>query len=1017
MNLFFSYPHDANSALVQRLKGDLEARGHTVWFDGEKINSGDEWRRRITEGILNSDGAVAFLSKHSVRDPGVCLNEIAIALAEKGDEALVTVLVEPEKEVSAPVTVSHIQWLNMADWQDHADDDGWYRTRVDQLIDVIEHPASAHRNAELEFLRNALDPLRFNADMAPHLLRYTGRRCLQSRYKKWLADPKGSRVFRIEGGPGMGKTAIASHLAHAAKSSVLVVFLCDYRRSETRNSLRFIQTLAYQLATRLPDYRARLLRAPIIARTDGKTRISTEGLSDADLWSALLAEPMAGVGKDGLIGRQAMTLVVDGLDEATEGGRNDIVRLLAEKHSSLPPWVRVVLTGRPDPEIRQRLRAYQPLVLAADDPHNLADLRRYIKPWLKERVAAGKLPAWQQSAVTQALLDKCEGAFLYLVLVREEVEAGSLDLSRLESLPNGLDAIYLRNFERRFPDTDSGSPWATLAKPLLALVMASPEPLPLGLARELLAWNTAEDGEEREATALRSLGSLLVQRSGASSHPVSSNTADSTLSLFHKSSREWLADPERAGEYFVSTRNALPKLTEVVWRDYPQGEPADGYAWLVLPELLPQMHRQQPQALERILGEPSEQTSDRLFRLADSLEPKLRYAEAAGMFALQVAYARRLAEAAPENADFQRDLSVGLERLGNTERYLCHNESALKHYQDSHAIAQRLAEAAPENAGFQRDLSVTLDRLGDLERVLGKRDAALRHYQDSFDIRQRLAGSVVHGTEFLRGISISLNKLGDIERELGQTEAALQHYQEDYVIARALTEAHPENMEFQRDLSVSLVRLGDLERSFHFNQVRLGDLKRAISHWGAALQYYQESYDITQRLAEAAPEKADFQSALCVSLERLGNIELDLGDTDHALQYYQESHAIRQRLADAAPANAGFQRALGVSLNKLGNIKRELGQRDAALQYYQESHAIRQRMAEAAPENAEFQHDLGVSFALIAEASQPEQARAWWQRCHMQFQKMQANGILAASDLPTLEYAAAMVADPQPSGT
>jgi hypothetical protein len=337
MHLFFSYPHDANSALVLRLKGDLEARCHTVWFDGDQIKDGEEWRRRITEGILNSDGAVAFLSKHSVRDPGVCLNEIAIALAEKGDEALVTVLVEPEKDVSAPVTVSHIQWLNLADWQDHADDDGWYRTQVDQLIDIIEHPASAHRNAELEFLRNTLDPLRFNADMAPHLVRYTGREWLQSRYEDWLADPKGSRVFRLEGGPGMGKTAIASHLAHAAKSSVLAAFLCDYRRSETRNPLRFIQTLAYQLATRLPDYRARLLRAPIIARTEGKVRISTEGLSAVDLWSALLAEPMAGAGKDGLIGRQAMTLVVDGLDEATEGGRNDIVMLLAEKLSSLPP--------------------------------------------------------------------------------------------------------------------------------------------------------------------------------------------------------------------------------------------------------------------------------------------------------------------------------------------------------------------------------------------------------------------------------------------------------------------------------------------------------------------------------------------------------------------------------------------------------------------------------------------------------------------------------------------------------
>ena len=102
MKIFFSYPHDPNAPFVERIKAGLEARGHDVWFDQSEIKSGDDWRSKITRGILDSETVVAFLSKHSVRDPGVCLNEIAIALAEKGDEAIVTVLVEPEREVSAP---------------------------------------------------------------------------------------------------------------------------------------------------------------------------------------------------------------------------------------------------------------------------------------------------------------------------------------------------------------------------------------------------------------------------------------------------------------------------------------------------------------------------------------------------------------------------------------------------------------------------------------------------------------------------------------------------------------------------------------------------------------------------------------------------------------------------------------------------------------------------------------------------------------------------------------------------
>jgi hypothetical protein len=174
MKIFFSYPHDNNAAFVKRLKQDLEARGHSVWFDEEEIKTGNDWRSKITRGILESETVVAFLSKHAVRDPGVCLNEIAIALAEKGDEAIVTVLVEPEKDVSAPISITHIQWLKMEDHLTQAVHEGWYRTHFDKLVSVIEHPSSATRHVELGQLKDVLNPLSFNADIAYHLPRFTG---------------------------------------------------------------------------------------------------------------------------------------------------------------------------------------------------------------------------------------------------------------------------------------------------------------------------------------------------------------------------------------------------------------------------------------------------------------------------------------------------------------------------------------------------------------------------------------------------------------------------------------------------------------------------------------------------------------------------------------------------------------------------------------------------------------------------------------------------------------------------
>lgn len=107
LRLFLSYGHDANEELVRRIKADLEKRGHDVWFDKAEIKAGDDWRERITDGITRSHKFVSFLSKHSTRDPGVCRDEIAIAIGVKGGN-IQTIPVESEQEVQPPVNIGHI---------------------------------------------------------------------------------------------------------------------------------------------------------------------------------------------------------------------------------------------------------------------------------------------------------------------------------------------------------------------------------------------------------------------------------------------------------------------------------------------------------------------------------------------------------------------------------------------------------------------------------------------------------------------------------------------------------------------------------------------------------------------------------------------------------------------------------------------------------------------------------------------------------------------------------------------
>ena len=60
--------------------------------------------------------------------------------------------------------------------------------------------------------------------------------------------------------------------------------------------------------------------------------------------------------------------------------------------------------------------------------------------------------------------------------------------------------------------------------------------------------------------------------------------------------------------------------------------------------------------------------------------------------------------------------------------------AARRYYEDGLTIAKRLADAAPENADYARDLSVSYNKLGDLARSGGDPAAARRYYEDGLTI-------------------------------------------------------------------------------------------------------------------------------------------------------------------------------------------------------------------------------------------------------------------------------------------
>ncbi len=542
LRIFLSYGHDANEDLVRRIKVDLEGRGHDVWFDKSEIKCGDDWRRAITDGIIGSNRVLSFLSKYSSRDPGVCLDEIAIAIGVKGGN-IQTVLVESETEVKPPASISHIQWLDMHDWKERRAAgetpwEDWYRAKLAEIVRVVESDESRRFAGEIETLNAHLKPISSDLRISALLRKgFIGRTWLVEAIEQWRnASDRASRLLWITGDPGVGKSAFAAHLTHFGRDKVIAAQFVEWDKPDHRNVQRVVRSLAFQLATRLPDYRKLLLTLPEIAELDRK--------APAELFDYLLANPLCSLIHGG---RDRYLIVIDALDEAGEAGRNPLVGMLASDAQRLPAWLGLFVTSRPESAVTAPLQGLNPLVLDTRTEANRTDLRYYLRDTLARQLKVCPDP----DRLVEQILEKSEGVFLYIERFCDDVQQNHLSLDRPEQFPQGLGGIFCQWFQRQFPDVET---FRKDVRPALGAILAAREPLPVEILQRLFRW---QDEELRDFS--RTIGSLF---------PATTQENGEVIKAYHKSLADWLGDEAKAGEFFLSARAGHRLLADIGWKDF-----------------------------------------------------------------------------------------------------------------------------------------------------------------------------------------------------------------------------------------------------------------------------------------------------------------------------------------------------------------------------------------------------------------------------------------------------------------
>jgi len=187
--VFISYGHDedgypSHEAIVFKIKEELEKRGHSVWIDKEGITPGSDWRRKIYEGIENSQRFLAFVSLKSVTS-AYCQTEIRIAVGWP-KTILPIYPLRLEKNIDIPSNISNLQCLDIDKIESNPTSFDEVFETIIRWIDNEEH--ITYRK-EMDTLYKKLMPESCEARVKELLTQpFVGRKWLKDRIIQWDED-------------------------------------------------------------------------------------------------------------------------------------------------------------------------------------------------------------------------------------------------------------------------------------------------------------------------------------------------------------------------------------------------------------------------------------------------------------------------------------------------------------------------------------------------------------------------------------------------------------------------------------------------------------------------------------------------------------------------------------------------------------------------------------------------------------------------------------------------------------
>ena len=483
---------------------------------------------------------MSFASNHSVRKPGVCLDELMIAVSVKGAQ-IQTILLEAD--VVPPANIGYRQYLDMSKWKtmwETNDFEAWYAKNLDEIVRIIESPETARYAEEMEFLKDQLHPNLSSAKKDRLQQEYfCGREWLSERVRDWLVDNESSRILLIDGSPGIGKSSFMAH-EFIFNASVVSILFCEWDNPSFNNLDAISRCMVFQLASKISDYRSQIVQ--YLKKNQQLEKHNRTQENSEEVFRFLLLQQLRTL-IDG--DRPLVMVLIDGIDELEEkkdGGRrrNVFAELLQQEIEHFPRWIRFVVTSRCDSKVTMPLQNVTTVHMNEYIEDNTRDVRQYLDHELK-----GKLSPAEIKQIT----GKCDGNFLYARMIAGAVKKGDLSTADIIKGKTGdLDFIYRKYFDRIFRELDE---YEEIYYPAIAALAVTEERIPESTFRKITEWP-----RRKYLQYIKVISPLL-------------SSGREFLGLYHKSLQDWLLS-DAADDYMVDSRDGIMELGKGCLRSYDE---------------------------------------------------------------------------------------------------------------------------------------------------------------------------------------------------------------------------------------------------------------------------------------------------------------------------------------------------------------------------------------------------------------------------------------------------------------